>query len=340
MRQALETELLRIVQAVAFPSPGVVALAGRTAPYAGVAGPAPGLGGTADPLVAQLQQLTYHWCYCRRFDGRVAQAEPAGAVDAGFVEALSAANAGRERWDRGWAIQQVLPSGQLVAAKGALTRMVWPGEFLAHGGPGVPPRPGAEISLYAPRESRTLQPGFYFAIGEALSDQEDEFAIVRLYWNVRADGAARLVGILTQTLNGFRVPFRFKCLSTAALYDRTDAAVLYLAKRHYRIAAELMADDHPKLRELLEPATPLFSKELADGIGLAENPKTGESFGMHRCRLLAEAVCGAHARGVDTPEGRLGEVVAAFAAAGLSLDRPYLNPGSVDAYEFRRRATG
>jgi HopA1 effector protein family len=223
--------------------------------------------------------------------------------------------------------------------KGAMTRMVWAGEFLAHGGPGVPPRPGLDISLFAPKESRTLQPGFYFAFGEALTDQEDEFSVVRLYWNVRTSGAPELTGNLTRTLNRFAVPFRFKCLSMAALYGRSDAAVLYLAKRHYRIAAQLLAPIYPAVRPLLGAATPLFSKRLADGLALAENPKSGESFGMHRCRLVAEAICKAHARGVETAHGRLDEIAAHFAAAGLSLDRPFLNAGSVDRYEFAQGGT-
>ena len=31
-----------------------------------------------------------------------------------------------------------------------------------------------------------MQPGFYYAFGEALADQQDDFGVVRLYWNVTA----------------------------------------------------------------------------------------------------------------------------------------------------------
>jgi hypothetical protein len=334
MQDAIETELLQIVQAIAFPPAGGVTFDGRAAPHAGTAGPIPGIMPAADPLVAQLQQLLYDWCYCRRFNGATRSPQVALAEDPGFVEKLAAANAGRERWDSGWQIRQALPSGQFVAVKGAMTRMVWAGEFLAHGPSGGPPRPGGDISLFAPKESRTMQPGFYFVFGEALTDQEDEFSIVRLYWNVTASGAAQLVGGLTKALNRLAIPFRFKCLSMPALYDRTDAAVLYIAKRYYRIAAELLADVYPTIGPLLGAATPLFSKRLADGLGLAENPKTGESFGTSRCRLIAEAICSAHARGIDLPQARLDAIAAAFTKAQLSLDRPFLNAGSVDQYEF------
>jgi hypothetical protein len=335
MQDAVRAELMRIADAITFPSPGTVALAGRTAPAAVTAPPPmPGAVPNANPLVAQLQHLLYDWCYCRRFGAAVPNPAPASAAEPEFLASLTAANAGRERWDTGWRIQQTLPSGQIAAVKGAATRMVWPGEFLAHGAPGLPPSPGSEISLFAPRESRVMQPGFYFVFGETLADQEEEMSLVRFYWHVTAAGAAPLIAGLTQALNRFAIPFRFKCLSMAQLYDRTDPAVLYLAKRYYRIAAEVLPAAYKTVHPFLRTGTPLFSKSLAAGLGFAENPKSGESFGMNRCRLVAEAICNTHARGIDATEARLSDIASAFEAAGLSLDRPYLNPGSADHYVF------
>jgi hypothetical protein len=335
MQDDLRSELKRIAQAIAFPSPGTVALAGRTAPAAMTAPPqVPGAIPSANPLVAQLQHLLYDWCYCRRFGTAVPAPASAPAAEQEFLASLTAANASRERWDAGWRIQQTLPSGQIAVVKGAATRMVWPGEFLAHGAPGLPPSPGSEISLFAPRESRVMQPGFYFVFGETLADQEEEMSLVRFYWHVTAAGAAPLVAGLTQALNRFAIPFRFKCLSMAQLYDRTDPAVLYLAKRYYRIAAEVLPPAYKTVHPFLRAGTPLFSKSLAAGLGFAENPKSGESFGMNRCRLVAEAICNAHARGIDAADARLADIASAFETAGLSLDRPYLNPGSADHYGF------
>lgn len=333
MQDTLRAELLGILQAVAFPAPDTVALAGSTMD-ARAFGQIAGSPAAASSIVMQLQELFYESCYCRRFGGASAARRVMPAPDAGFIEDLAAANTGREHWNAGWHIQQQLPSGQIVAGKGALTRMVWPGEFHSHGPPGIPPNPGTEISLFVAKESRTMQPGFYYVFGEALADQEEEVGPVRLYWNVTAPGAAQLIVGVTEVLNRFAIPFRFKCLSVPEWFDRADAAVLYVAKRHFRITALLLADVYRVVAPWLKAATPLFTKPLADGLGLAEDPKTGESFGMNRCRLLAEAVCNAHARGLDTAEARLSEVGAAFTGAGLSLERPYLNRGSADAYAF------
>jgi hypothetical protein len=280
MRNDLNEELTRIAESIAFPSPGVVALGGRTASAAA----APALPGVpeADVLSGQLQRLLYEWCYCRRFGVAMPDA-PAGS-ETEFLASLAAANTSRERWDAGWRIQQTLAQWtdrdhERRDGPHGVGRV----NILAHGPPGMPPSPGAEVSLFAPRASRVMQPGFYFVFGEAVSDQEEEASLVRFYWHVTAAGCrAPLVAGLTQTLNRFAIPIRFKCLSMPQLFSRTDAAILYLAKRYYRIAAGLLPEVYESVQPFLRAETPLFSKPLGRGLGFAENPKSGESFGMHR----------------------------------------------------------
>jgi hypothetical protein len=338
MQPDLKTQLTAIVNAVTFSAAGDVTFAGRASSYAAPATDS-GLGPSGNPRVAALQQLFYGYCYCRHFAGVPAAlpdtAPPGEGLQASeLIQALSAANTSQDHWSAGWQLMQTLPNGQIVAVKGSMTRTVWPGEFHGHGPPGVQIAAGGGISLFAPRESRTSQPGFYFAFGEALADQQEDFGILRLYWNVTVEGAPSLLGIITERFNRFAIPFRFKCLEMPDLFDRSDAAVLYIAKRHYRIAAAILPDMVSAIRAQLKPHTPLFSKHLASGLALAEDPRTGESFGMNRCRLLAEAVCRAQEQGGSSAEARLLEIERSFEAAGLSLDRPWLNAGSRDQYPF------
>lgn len=333
MQQALQAELMAIMQAVAFPAPGVVALGGRTAPRLAAAQPQAGMP-DGNPVVAQLQSLFYEHCYCRRFNGVVADRPAVSSFADDLASALSAANPGRDRWDAGWQVRQALPNGQVVAVKGAMTRTALPGEFHALGPPGAPVQPGAEISLFAARESLVLQPGFYFAFGETLADPLEDCALVRFYWNIGAKGAPRLVGAIATALNRFAIPFCFKCLRLQALFDRSDSAVLYIARRYTRVFTMLLPEIYAAVRQELKPGVPLFSKQLADGLGFAEDPRSGESFGTNRCRLMAEAVVRAHERGQESVQARLGELGAVFAAAGLSLERPYLNAGSSDPGDF------
>jgi HopA1 effector protein family len=336
MQQALQAQLMAIMHAVTFPAPGVAAVGGRTLPGV-AAGSLPTRTPDGNVLVTQLQALFYEHCYCRPFEGAATDHLVLPSPSDDLAPSLTAANPSRDHWDAGWQVKQNLPNGQIVAAKGALTRMAWPGEFHSHGPPGTPVQPGAEISLFAARESLQMQPGFYFAFGEILADQQEDYGIVRFYWNISAHGAPRLVGALTAALNRFAIPFRFKCLRMPALFDRSDSAVLFVARRYYRIVTMLLPEIYAAVRNELEPAVPLFSKRLADGLGFAEDPQTGESFGMNRCRLMAEAVCRAHGHGQESAQARLSEIAAIFAAAGLSLERPYLRADGADPYDLAER---
>ena len=337
MEEALLKELTEVFQAIVIHSPSVFSFAGEPVSLS-----APGVQETSaaasstHPLVEQLQNYLYRYCYCRRFHGNPAQElvqpEP---EDSGFLQALSAANTSTARWDPGWQIYRIEPSGQIQAHKFGKTRLVWSGEFASYDGSGMAPKPGASISIFLAKESMTLQPGFYFVFGEMVLGQKYDQNMIRFYWNIRDDGAIDLVREITQTLNHFQVPFSFKCLSNRASYFRTDAAVLFVGKRYHRITAELLIDVYPRVKKHLKPETPLFTKRLAPGLALAEEPGNGESFGMNRCRLLAEGIWNAYAlQGLQSAQARLQAVTEQFGNYGIAIDRPYLNAGSVHRYEL------
>ena len=69
---------------------------------------------------------------------------------------------------------------------------------------------------------------------------------------------------------------------------------------------------------------PVFTKTLAPGLGVAEDPGYTESFGQHRCRLLAEGLVRGHEQRIHNLEDRLRVVSDCFRAEGLDLDPPFL----------------
>ena len=295
-------------------------------------------------LVAHLGRHLYRWCYCRTLTDGISSESDAGSPDEDVIEALAEANTSRERWDRGWAIDQILPSGQVLARRGVTLRTLWGGEYTTHDGPGAPPRAGMALSVFVPRESRTLQPTFYFAFGEASADQEGSQRLLRFYWNVRGDGAPPIMRALTGALNRFQVPFRLKCATRRSELARLDAMVLYVAARYYRVTSEILLDVYPRVAADLDANTPLFTKRLRPGLGFAEDPGTGESFGTHRCRLLAEGIWFAFEQGASSVEVGLRVVADHFERSGISLDRPFLNAGSLGSYDVpwepsKRRVT-
>jgi hypothetical protein len=64
------------------------------------------------------------------------------------------------------------------------------------------------------------------------------------------------------------------------------------------------------------------------------DPGRGDSFGLHRCGILAEQIILGHEQGKRALVERFEGVEAGFARHGISLDRPYLNSGSNDDYSF------
>jgi type III HopA1-like effector protein len=336
MNKELTDELTRILKAVAITSPSSYSFAGRLVTLSPESHGTPGASGqvvaNSNAVISSLQQTLYQYCYCHRFTGDLPSDTQLQPEDLALQ--LSAANTSRERWDSGWQVQQHLQAGQIVASKGGMTRVLWPGEFMTHDGPGMAPRPGASISVLVPRDSRTMQPGFYFVFADSVSDQQHDRHLVRFYWNVKASGASSLVRRITERLNRFEIPFRFKCATLNVMFTRIDAAVLYVSRRFFEITSMLLADMYRSVSEDLDPETPLFTKRLAPGFAFAEDPSNGESFGTSRCRMLAEAMWSAHEKNLQTIPDRLDEIAKQFERNSLDADRLYLNPGSRDSYNF------
>ena len=284
------------------------------------------LGAQDDP--AKLAVILYNRCYTESILSWQAEA-PAPHSPANLTPLLEAANRSRASWDEGWKIDQLLGEGRILARKGAAARSFLPGEYLTNRGLGSGPQAGAMVNILVAPGSTELQPGYYYAFGETVSQFEEGEQTVRFFWNVTADGAPRLMEAITQQFNRFQIPFRFKCPSGSADYPRRDAAVLYLHSSYYSIAALTVEAVHAQVSPWLNLGTPLFAKRLAHGLAFAEDP--GESFGENRSKILAAAMAATRGKSVDE---RLAEVRRQFEQRGLSLNQPWLNPGSVDRYPF------
>ncbi len=283
-----------------------------------------------DLLVKSIGAMLYDPCYTRRIRPRQDGQSQDPAPDKEFARRLAAANRGRERWDKGWVIHQFGPNGQAFVRKGDRERVAVPGAFIFDGAPGMAAQIGTSISVRAMSESFEAQPGYYFAFGEALDELADSLSVVRLYFHSNAETVASLVGSLTSGLNRFQTPFQLKTPTAPGLYGRADATVLYVGSRYFPITARIVAGVRERVP--LEAATPLFTKTLWPGVGAAVEPGTGESFGQHRCRLVAEGIVDAWRQGEQKASARLAAVEARFAAAGLDFSRPWIGPTGVDPF--------
>ncbi len=248
----------------------------------------------------------------------------------GFVSFLSRANAGTGGREAGWTLGHV-DDGSFVVARDGLSLWLNADDLCRANMSEL--TPGAAVVVRMPKELLRLSPGFYMALGDAEFPVDDSVALLRLYWNVRSEGAAALMAALSTRLNQSGVPFRFKVVSEPKRYTRCDAGVLYIRLSDYARVTPVVTEVHEQMAAALKPETPALTKPLAPGLGLAEDPGAAlGSFGMHRCQLLAEAILRAAELGLTSTEERLDAVESRFHEDGLALEAPYLNPGSEDRY--------
>lgn len=335
MKEQITEQLKKIIEATKIISPAEFSFDGKILSCPASPVPNNPLNPNAvqqNPVILQLQGCLYQYCYVQPFVSGFSRETGRITQNARLVQQLSAANNTQDYWEAGWQIKEILPTGQIRAEKSGRSRLLWAGEFFTPQGFGAPPQVNGYINVFFPKESTTIQPGFYYAFSQTFIDLTDDYNIVRFYWNIEENGAPDLLASISRHLNRFRLPYRFKCLNNELPFNRTDSAVLFLNKRFYRIAAELLVEIYDEVKDLLGAETPLFSRQIAPGLGLAEDPNNGDSFGMNRCRLLAEGIWSAYTKGLEKTEARLDEVVKRFEHYGISLERPYLNAGAFDQY--------
>ena len=276
---------------------------------------------------AAVAHVLYDGFYCRGRPVPLPRSRNA-AADPAFAALLSSANAGTGTWDRGWHVCRSENGGLVVTREGLRVRVA-AGEWFS---PAGPPVPGAAVAIRMPKELPALSPGFYTAVGDAELRPAVGEPLVRVYFHATPQGAAPLVAALTATLNARGVPFRLKVLDAPAAFVRCDAAVVALPASHLPPARPVLRDTADCLRRLLRSNVPAFTRPVAHGVALAEQPGTGESFGENRCRLVADGIVAAYERGLDRPAEREAAVREHLAGAGIDLSAPYAESGAPDIY--------
>ena len=246
-----------------------------------------------------------------------------------FVQALSAANPGRGSGEGGWRIRG-FESERIVVERDGLSLWVNGDDVIAEGRGELAANAAVRVRL--PKELLRLSPGYYMALGDRGLDSGIPAGLVRFYWNLSSETASRFLACALRRLNQAGVAFRLKVVNDPAGYSRCDAGVLYVPKADCQLALGVVGTIYSELGRELKPATPALTKRLAAGLGLAEDPGDGDSFGMHRCMLLAEGIVQAHEQEASSLEDRLAAVDRCFLRAGLTLDAPFLNAGSIDTY--------
>ncbi|HAA30155.1 MAG TPA: hypothetical protein DCE56_23825 [Cyanobacteria bacterium UBA8553] len=251
-------------------------------------------------------------------------------VDLGFYKRLHESNSGRGYFSPDWQVLWHESDRSWVVTKDDLTLYVDCDRYLQPTDQAAPVCDS--IAIRMPRN--LVQIGFYVAVGNA--GPQGHHDIVRVYFNLSAEGAVALMGSLSQQLNAIAVPFSFKALYNPLDYGRYNSAILCFKKTHYKIIWSVLKTIYAENQHYFQKQVPLFTKWIAPGLAIAEEPDRKfadmESFGMNRCQIVANGLLEAWQQGDQSPEGRMASIFQHFSLLGIKLQRPYLNANSQDIY--------
>jgi hypothetical protein len=176
----------------------------------------------AKQLVSHFALILYQKYHCRQIVSNYATLTSSHYNIRNFVESLSEGNVGHGTWEPGWIIRKIEKDGQLEVHKNGLS--IWvPRERFAPTNGEI--KMGNEGYVVMPKEFRSILPGFYMANGNAPLDVNP--TIVRIYWNIEAEGALCLMRQVTTELNlSNSIAFQFKIINNPDHFLRADAAYI------------------------------------------------------------------------------------------------------------------
>jgi hypothetical protein len=235
---------------------------------------------------------------------------------------LAAANEGVGHLEMGWRVISE-EDGRRIVQRGGLRLWVGADEIAAGA------RIGDAVTVRLPADLPAFSPGFYTVRGDRGLSGEGPQVLDRFYLDLRPEGAVPFVREVTRRLNRAGLTFVAKVVDVPGGFDRRDSAVVAFERADRKSALGAAEELRGALAAFLDGGAPAMTLPLAPGLAFAEDPGGGESFGAHRCLLLAEAAVTAAERDLHAPEDRLEVVRERFAQAGTTLDAPYL--GSSDA---------
>lgn len=251
-------------------------------------------------------------------------------VDVGFYEQLHESNCGEGYFDTGWLIVGEETDGSLAVKKSNLRLYIQREKYLKSAD--MPAGIGDNVAIRMPKN--LVQNGFYLAVSN--TEPKSHENMVRMYFNFTPEGAVRVMHRLTEMLNAMSIFFHFKVLYNPEEYKRYDSGVLYIEKFNYEAVRKVIETVYLENKSHFKLEVPLFTKQLARGLGLAEEPDNKfaekESFGMHRCQIIANGLLQTWLQGDNSSEGRMQAIFEQFSHLRIDLESPYLNPDSEDIY--------
>lgn len=197
-----------------------------------------------------------------------------------------AAHAGSERWSQeDTEVVATGIAGIVVVATPTGRRALCRGEYVTtRGRPGFPPRTGDRVRVLD-RPGSVIQEGWWRTWGGRWDPSVVPARLLRVYLRPAAGEVGRLVRAMTSVLDSGG-SWMLKVAASAEQLARPDACVLYLAGPGREELRDVVVE---AVTGLTTGEPPALTARLGEGVGWAEDPGTGASFGEVRCAAVATA---------------------------------------------------
>jgi hypothetical protein len=250
--------------------------------------------------------------------GRVAAPPaPREPTDPRFLRSLRELLGRRFWWDDGWRVVGHPAPGRWEVERDGLVLTVTDRELR-------PVVTGMQVRF--PAERPCAVPGRFTVTGTRGPARQGPTA--SCYLDLAPADAPSLVTDLVSRLDVLGVPFSAAVLDDPAAFGRPDAVVVTTARGHLATVARTALGLHGGARASFGSAVPAFTRALAPGVAIADDPADGSGFGRHRCRAVA---AGLLAAGQDAGVAdRLSAVRTSLRRHGVDPAAPHLERGSID----------
>jgi len=145
--------------------------------------------------------------------------------------------------------------------------------------------------------------------------------------------APEVFGRLVTALDGYGLGFRAELRGEPGVPERTGSVVVTVARSDAAALARVALRMRQRSPFVFGRSVPAFTRPLAPGIAIADEPGTGADFGRHRCRLVATGLVAAGSGAA--PGERRAAVLRALTDASLDPAALHLNPGNPE-FDLRR----
>ena len=244
-------------------------------------------------------------------------------IDINFFQRLRQSNTSTGYFDRDWQVVAI-DGDELIVVKDGLHLHIQPHQHL-------PPdlrqaKIGDVVPIYLPHN--LVDRDTYIIVGN--KGKPDRAKSIQIYLHPTPDAAVAIAYQLTSGLNTLNIPFQLATLHNPSLFYRYDASTLWLNSADYLKVQPVLGRIYRSHQTAFSPQVPLFSKQLAPGLGLVEVPTSSDPFGSHRCRLLATGLVTAMTR--EQPHTlKLETIRQGFVAAGIDWQQPHLSFSTVNS---------